>query len=303
MGAGFITSLNIGYSNDSRILKKNKDMFFTLILAGLMLIFSSSIGSVSAVTVNDTHPPIISSTNPANNAVSVSTSKVVKITFNEAVKKGSMWIEFKTTNGKPVQYTSTLTSKTLYIKPKSQLEHNTVYSIILHSGSVKDMAGNGLSMYSTKFTTAKQKIKNYSASGVSFNYPANWYVNTDNHDGIKFVFGTKNFSQLSPQFQLEIVANPKDISDQMAIDGMYSANFPTGFKVISKHIYTLNGNRVYGLVYTINNKKYYPVIMETKEINIVKNHKIYTMDFTAPQKTFAYEKNDFNIIAQSLKIL
>lgn len=276
-------------------------MLFALVLTGLVLIFSNGMGDVAAVTVNDTHPPTISSTDPANNAVSISTTKVVKISFSEAVKKGTLWIEFKNSNGKAVSFTSNLTSKTLYLKPKTPLAHNTNYTIILHSGCIKDLSGNGLKIQSTKFTTI-QTTRSYSAYGVSFNYPSTWYLNTDSENGIKLVYGIKGFNLDSPQFQLEISTNPKDMSDQDAVEAIYNTEFPSDIKLISRQTYTLNGNKVYGLVYTINNKKYYPVVMETKEINIIKNHKTYTMDFTAPLKTFDNSRIDFNIIAQSLKI-
>lgn len=277
-------------------------MFFTVILAGLLLIFSSSIGSVSAVAVNDTHPPMISSIDPANNAVSVSTSKIVKITFNEAVKKGSMWIEFKNSNGNKVQFTSNLTGKTLYLKPKSQLAYKTSYSIIFHSGCIKDLAGNGLKMQSTKFTTI-QTTRTYSANGVSFKYPTTYKLFPNSENGNKYIVGMKGYTQSSPAFQISIFSNPRDMTDQEAIDSVYNMEFPTGFKIISKQTYTLNGYKVYGMVYTINNKKYYPVIMQTKQINIVKNHKTYVLEFTASKKTFDNQKIDFNIIAQSFKIL
>lgn len=256
---------------------------------------------VSAVTVQSSHQPKVISTDPANNAVSVSTSKVVKFTFNEAVKKGNMWIDFKNSNGKSVKFTSNLTGKTLYLTPKSQLAYLNTYTIILHSNCVKDATGNGLAIKSTKFTT-KQQTKTYSANGVSFDYPANWYFGSDIEDGNKCIYGTKVLSQISPQFQLVISTNPKDMTDQMAIEAIYNAKFPSGFKKISSQSYNLNSNKVYEIVYTITDKKMYSVIMETKEINIVKNHKTYTMYLTAPQKTFDNEKIDFNILKQNLKI-
>lgn len=299
-GRGIITT-NKEFLNDSIGFRINRVVLFAAVFVGLALIFSISMGSVSAVTVNDTHKPTISLTDPVNNAASVSTSKVVKITFSEAIKKGNMWIEFKNNNGQAVQFTSNLTGKTLYLKPKSQLAHQTSYTVTLHSGSVKDLAGNGIGMYSTKFTTIKA-TKTYSGNGVTFKYPATWYVDSDSQSGSKYVYGTKYFSSISPGFQLQIEPNPSGMSDQYVMESMYYAEYPSDFKIISKQFYTLNGNKVYQLVYIINNKKYYPVPMETKEVNIIKNHKTYTLDLTAPLKTFSNQKIDFNIILQSLKI-
>ncbi len=288
------------FLTDIKGLKTSKIILFALVIVGMVLIFSNGMGDVSAVSVNDTHKPTISAVDPANNAVSVSTAKVVKISFNEAVKKGNMWIEFKNSKGKAVQFTSNLTGKTLYIKPKSQLAHLTSYTLVLHSGSVKDLAGNGLTLYSTKFTTIKP-IKTYSANGVSFNYPSTYDVFVDSVDGSKYISGIGGYSQISAGFQLSINPNPRGMTDQDAIDSINNVEFPSGFKIVSKQTYTLNGCKVYGMIYTINNKKYYPVTMETKMMNIVKNHKTYTMELTAPLKTFANEKIDFNIISQSFK--
>lgn len=276
-------------------------MLFALVLMGLVVIFSSSIGGVNAVTINDTQKPTVCSVDPVNNAVSVSTSKVVKINFSETVKKGNMWIEFKNSKGQTVQFTSNLTGTTLTIKPKSQLAHKTVYTVVLHSGSVKDLAGNGLLIYSTKFTTI-QTTKIYSANGVNFKYPSTYYIFTDSGDGANYITGVKGYATTSPSFQVSIIPNPRYMSDQDAINSIYDIEFPSGYKIISKQTYTLNGNKAYGMFYTINNKKEYPVIMETKEIQIVKNHKTYILDFTTTQKSFKNELIDFNVILQSFKI-
>jgi hypothetical protein len=88
------------------------------------------------------------------------------------------------------------------------------------------------------------------------------------------------------------------MTDQDAIDSIYDVDFPSGFKIISKQTYTLNGNKVYGMVFTINNKKYYPEVMEYQELNIVKNHNIYTIDYIAPLKVFNSQKITFNIISK-----
>ena len=82
---------------------------------------------------------------------------------------------------------------------------------------------------------------------------------------------------------------------------IYNAEYPSGFKIISKQTYTLNGNKVYGIVFIIKDK-HYPQIMENQEINIVKNHKTYTIDYIATLKDFNNQKINFNIITKSLKI-
>ncbi|MTK63911.1 MAG: hypothetical protein F8N15_05150 [Methanobacterium sp.] len=300
-GRGII-SIKTEFLNEMKGLKTSKIMLFAMVLIGMVLIFSNGMGDVSAVSVNDTYKPTISAVDPANNAVGISTSKTVKLTFRELVKKGNMWIEFKNSKGQAVQFTSNLTGKTLYIKPKSQLAHQTSYTVTLHSGSVKDMAGNGIALYSTKFTTVKA-TKTYSGNGITFNYPATWHFNSDIEYGNRVFFGMKYYDTLSPQFQLTIQKSPYGMSDQEVEDSLRYTDFPQGDTTISKHWYTLNGNRVYEVVSTSKPYKDFPVTLENKDLTIVKNHKIYSFDFTAPLKTFSNSKTDFNTVAQSFKIL
>ena len=278
-------------------------IMFSLVFIGLFLTFSYGAGNVAAATVTSgSVAPVISSINPGNNVVNVPTNQKIKITYNKQIKFGkTSWIELKKSSGTAVPFTSTINGSTLYITPKSQLAHKTSYVIILHSGSIKDLAGNGITYTSTKFTTI-QTTKTYSANGISFNYPSKWMVDTDTQDGAKYIFGMSGYNQDSPQFQVEICPNPPGMTDQEAIDSMYSVEFPSGFKIISKQTYTLNGNKVYGMIFTINNKKYYPETIVDQELNILKNHKIYTIDYIATLKEFNNEKIDFSIITKSLKI-
>lgn len=299
-GRGII-SIKMEFLNGIKGLKTSKIMLFALVLIGMVLIFSNGMGDVSAVSVNDTYKPTISAVDPANNAAGISTSKTVKLTFRELVKKGNMWIEFKNSKGQAVQFTSNLTGKTLYIKPKSQLAHQTSYTVTLHSGSIKDLAGNGIALYSTKFTTIKA-TKTYSGNGVTFKYPASWHLDSETEDGDKMLFGMKYYGTLSPQFQITIQNTPYGMSDQDVEASMIYSEYPIGDTIISKHWYTLNGNRVYEVVSTSKPDKYCPVTLENKDMTIVKNHKLYIFDFTAPLKTFSSSKTDFNIVAQSFKI-
>ena len=61
-----------------------------------------------------------------------------------------------------------------------------------------------------------------------------------------------------PQFQAAICTNPPGMSDAQALQGIENCIFPSGFKVLSKSTYTLNGTSAYGIIYTINNKDYTP---------------------------------------------
>jgi predicted outer membrane repeat protein len=112
--------------------------------------------ALSGITFNvDGIPPKIKKTTPANNAVNVPINQIVKINFNEAIKFGkTSIIELKNNSGISIPFTSTITGNTLIIKPKSAFAHKTNYTITLHTGCITDLAGNGITIFSTKFTTA-----------------------------------------------------------------------------------------------------------------------------------------------------
>ncbi len=275
---------------------------FLLVFIGLVLIFSNGMCDVAAATVtNGSVAPKIIAIDPINNSVNIATNQKIKITFNKQIKfSKTSWIEFKNSSGTTVPFTKTINGSSVYLTPKSQLAHKTTYTIILHTGCIQDLAGKGISYTYTKFTTI-QTTKTYSANGISFNYPSKWIIDTETQDGIEFIDGMSGYNQDSPQFQVEICPNPHDMTDQDAIESIYNTEFPSGFKIISKQISTLNGNKAYGMVLIINDK-HYTETMENQEINIVKNHKTYTIDYIATLKDFNNEKINFNVITKSLKI-
>ena len=102
-----------------------------------------------------TVPPLaVSSVDPVNNAVNVSVKKVIKVTFNQAIMAGNNWIELKNTKtGLMVPITTSIGTKVMTITPKRTLSNKTSYLIILHSGSVRDLAGKPVVTYVSKFTT------------------------------------------------------------------------------------------------------------------------------------------------------
>ena len=103
----------------------------------------------------DTIPPTVKTVNPINNATNITLNPVINFTFSEAIKTGNMNFEFKTSNGTIIPFTTTINGTTLAIKPSAALSQGVKYTIILHTGSVTDLAGNPLALYSTSFTTTK----------------------------------------------------------------------------------------------------------------------------------------------------
>ena len=101
---------------------------------------------------------------------------------------------------------------------------------------------------------------------------------------------------------MQIMSNPSGMTDAEAMYLIETSTYPSGFKVLSKKIVTLNGVQAFDTLYTINNKDMYTETMENQEIDIVKNNKTYSLDVIAPLKEFNSVKTNFDIIISSLKL-
>lgn len=105
----------------------------------------------------DVIPPEISISKPAVDAINVSVSSSVYITFNEAVMEGDYFKDISIRNSNDnamVDCTSIVNGDMLVIDPASELSYSTTYLVCIPSGVVKDTAGNPLSdEFSLSFTT------------------------------------------------------------------------------------------------------------------------------------------------------
>ena len=253
-----------------------------------------------------TLPPLLISTNPVYNAVNVAVNKVIQINFNKPIKLATnAWIELKNQYGTAKPFTATVTGNTLNIAAKTLFAKGTQYKVTIHSNSVTSTGGAGLSTpYTTKFTTTIVNTKVYSANGVSFNYPANWYVDTNTEDGMKSIF-VSNLNDINHEpsvFQVSIYPNI-GMTDQEAFEAIQHIIYPSDYKVISKRILTLNGIKAYETIYTINNPNIFTEIMKSQQILLVKNNNTYSIDFLATLKEFDAQKLNLDIILNNFKIL
>lgn len=131
---------------------KRKLFLPVLLLVGLALVFTVNSASATYVSADHTKPKV-NSVNPTNNGV-ITKSKPIKVTFSEKVKFGNKWIELKSLGGSVKPTTKTINGKTLTITPKTPLAKGVRYKLILHSGSVKDLSGNGVATRTSKFTVS-----------------------------------------------------------------------------------------------------------------------------------------------------
>ncbi len=95
--------------------------------------------------------PVIVSCDPANDADNFSVNKTITVTFSEPIKWGNGWIEFKTSNGMSRAFSTFIRGNTLIIRPSSALIEGK-YHLLIHSGSVTDLVGNGVSSYLSTLT-------------------------------------------------------------------------------------------------------------------------------------------------------
>ena len=153
------------------------------LITGISIIKSTVDSATSNVNVTITVPPVVASTNPVNNTVNIGLNKVIKITFNEPIKAGSMWIEFKNyTTGTAKSFTTNILNNVLSITPTMLLTTGTKYIVIIHSNSITDTLGTGfVGPYGIKFTTTLPPV-------VTSTNPVNNAVNVPINKIIKITF-------------------------------------------------------------------------------------------------------------------
>lgn len=142
-----------------------------LILFSLMISTSTVSGANTSQSMINTNlmdystNTVVSCTNPKNGELNVATNKVIKITFNKPVQIENGWVELKSCHGfTPVK--KFVDGRTLILTPTSLLRGSTVYNVILHTDSLSDYDGHGITCYQTCFSTeVKVDIINHHTGG------------------------------------------------------------------------------------------------------------------------------------------
>ncbi|ADZ10529.1 parallel beta-helix repeat [Methanobacterium lacus] len=122
-----------------------KSLFFVMIIFVFLILFT---GSVSAT---DTTAPTVTNVDPASGTSNVPGNKVINVTFSEPMQHGYDSVELKDSNSNVIPITQSLGSRVLTITPNDYLDHGG-YTLILHTGCYKDLAGNNLAVYTSTFT-------------------------------------------------------------------------------------------------------------------------------------------------------
>jgi hypothetical protein len=154
---------------------------------------------------------------------------------------------------------------------------------------------------SNNITSYNSTTNTYSGSGVSFNFPTSWNVQT-NYGSETDILLFNNDSSETLSFQLSIMPNPIGLSDQDTLDSLQNIQPQSGSQEILNTIIKVDGNTAYENIYTFNDPSISTVTMTDQQVAFVKNGKTYILDFMAPTTDYNNEKQNFDIILNTLKI-
>jgi predicted outer membrane repeat protein len=156
---GTVTPLTVAINKNIVSIKSNVNLVdgnYSLILnkGALGDVYGCDMDKYEVNITIDTNAPKILYTLPSNNRSNVSTTNTIIVKFNEPVQLSSNYITLKSSSGKVIKVKSSLKGNILTID-HSKLSKKTSYTLVLHTGSIRDMAGNPVKLYTTKFQTGK----------------------------------------------------------------------------------------------------------------------------------------------------
>ena len=239
------------------------------------------------VTINQAAPPVVTSTNPVNNAVNVALNKVIEITFDKNIQLGmNPWIElYETVTGNTKTFTTNIVDNVLSITPSSLLALGTQYSVILHSNSITDMAGIGLAApYTTRFTTeAAPVVTSTSPVYNAFNVALNKVIQITFDKAIQL--GTNPWIELKTSSGTIVPYTTNIIGNILSITPNSLLNAGTKYTVIlhSNSITDMQGNGLNTPYTTIFTTTLPPVVTSTSPKNNAMNvavNKVIQINFS-----------------------
>ncbi|MBZ2164573.1 Ig-like domain-containing protein [Methanobacterium spitsbergense] len=240
------------------------------------------------VTINENVPPVVTNTDPVNNAVNVALNKVIGIVFDRNIQLGmNPWIElYETGTGNTKTFSTNILDNVLSITPSSILALGTQYSVILHSNSITNLAGIGLTApYTTRFTTeAAPVVTSTSPLYNAFNVALNKVIQITFDKAIQL--GTNPWIELKTSNSGTIVPYTTNIiGNVLSITPNSLLNAGTKYTVIlhSNSITDMQGNGLNTPYTTIFTTTLPPVVTSTSpmnnEVNVAVN-KVIQINFS-----------------------
>ncbi len=130
--------------------------------------------------------PTIKIIYPVNGAVNVTSNLIVNITFSENIKTGNNYIQLLSNNGTNVPFTESIHGNVLIIKPESKFTNDTLYSLILHTGSILDIVDNPLALSEISFSIGPDPtVKSVNPVKNAVNVPLNEKIKVTFNENIK----------------------------------------------------------------------------------------------------------------------
>ncbi len=149
----------------------------SLLFAGTTYTINLPANSVNGLVTPFTYsfttvPPTVNSVNPTVGAINVPTSQVITLTFSDPIEAGSAYSSISLTQGSTTASISiTINGKTLTIKPTSLLFAGTTYTINLPANAL-----NGLTPFTSSFTTVPPTVTSVNPSNGAINVPTNQVI-------------------------------------------------------------------------------------------------------------------------------
>jgi hypothetical protein len=145
--------------------------------------------------------------------------------------------------------------------------------------------------------------KNYTGYGVTFNYPGNWMVISENATGIRTISVSKKANSTFSPTQVTIQPMSDQGMSEEAVISLYRNMQTPGWTKISNNTLTIDGVTAYESVYRVNDTQNFGELMRMHQIVFVKNNTVYVILLQAPDREFDSEKPVFDMVLNSFKVI
>ena len=158
-----------------------------------------------------------------------------------------------------------------------------------------------------KITSNNMSTNNFVGYGVSFNFPSDWNLTTDNNgfdssQGIIIMVSPNEENDEAPLFEVLIMPN-QGMSDQDAINAAINTSTnPSSWHLISNKTTTIDNNTAYVNTFTVDDPADFTENMTLEQMNIVKKGNTYTLMIQTPVNDFNNNQANFNTMINSIKI-